>query len=31
MIPEEYDHGILFRLREVIDQTLQGGIRLFYQ
>ena len=31
MIPEEYDHGILIRLREVIDQTLQGGIRLFYQ
>ena len=31
MIPEEYNHGILFRLREVIDQTLQGGIRLFYQ
>ena len=31
MIPEEYDHGILIRLREIIDQTLQGGIRLFYQ
>ena len=31
MVPEEYDHGILIRLREIIDQTLQGVIRLFYQ
>ena len=31
MISEEYDHGILIRLREIIDQSLQGGIGLFYQ
>ena len=31
MVPEEYDHGILIRLREIIDQTLQSVIRLFYQ
>ena len=26
MIPEEYDHGILIRLREIIDQTLQSSL-----
>ena len=31
MISEEYDHGILICLREIIDQTLQSRIRLFYQ
>ena len=31
MVPEEYDHGILISLREIIDQPLQGVVRLFYQ